>query len=233
MTGRGDAVRPSGERRTTVASITLPGIDGWCRVVLDDGRRFQVDVEWMARHALAAGAVITPRLTGALAARDGYLRARERALRLLGIRPRSVAEIRSRLSRYRVPQDTLRAVIADLGARGYLDDLAFARSWITRRMASRPCGVKRLRWELRQKGVPSAVIERALGEVVDAEMVAAEERSASALAERRCRMYRHLPPDRQARRIAGALERRGFTPRTIVRALRAIGKAGSLEPGDD
>src|SRR5712691_3085432 len=152
-----------GRAGATVAS----GRGGELRlVVLAGGRRLCVDAEQVARHGLAAGGVIGPRLVARLAARDAYLRARERALRLLAIRPRSVDELRSRLLRHRIPRKTLEAVIADLVARGHLDDLAFARGWIISRLASRSCGIRRLRWELRRKEVPVAIIDRAVREAI-------------------------------------------------------------------
>jgi regulatory protein len=50
---------------------------------------------------------------------------------------------------------------------GYLDDSAFARYWIQSRTQFKPLGVAALRFELRQKGVPDAVIQTALEEVDD------------------------------------------------------------------
>lgn len=212
----------SGPRR--VAALATAG--GELRVVVfDDGRRVRVDAEEVARHRLAAGEVVEPRLIARLEARDAYLRARERALRLLARRPRSIAEVRSRLMRHRIPRETLRAVIADLTAEGYLDDLAFAKSWVTARLAARAYGIRRLRWELQQKGVATAVIDQAVREAgADEDLAGAQERSASALAQRRLRAYRRLAPDQQARRIAALLERRGFSPSTIIRTVRTVGK---------
>jgi len=203
-------------------------------VVLDDGRRLRVDLEQVARHGLAPGEAVGARLVASLEARDAYRRARERALRLLAVRPRSAEELRGRLAQDRLPPRAIRAVIAALARHGYLDDLAFARSWIDHRAARDACAAARLRWELRQKGVSSAVIARALqerfGEGTD--RTRAEEESAIALINRRLPAYRHLARERQWRRLAGLLERRGFGPAIIARALRAAGRADALEGPD-
>lgn len=204
-------------------------------VVLDDGRRLRVDLEQVARHGLAPGEAVGSRLIAGLEARDAYRRARERALRLLAVRPRSAEELRGRLARDRVPPRAIRAAIAALARHGYLDDLAFARSWIDYRAARGACAAARLRWELRQKGVAAAVIARALqerfGEGTDRAR-AEEERSAIALLTRRLPAYRRLPRERRWRRLAGLLERRGFGPAIIARALRAVGSADVLEGPD-
>jgi regulatory protein len=224
-------IRPVGRWRSKTGSNHLHEEQEWRLIVLADGRRLWVDVEQVARHGLEPGQSIDARVVARLEAREVYGRARQRALRLLATRPRSAAEIRERLARDRVPEPTIRAVVADLVQDGLLDDLIFARSWIARRMGARPYGARRVRWELHQKGVSLATIDRALGEAVgnDAGVAETEEQSAFALIRRRLRGYRHLPPARQARRIAALLERRGYAAETIVRVLRALGRAGELE----
>jgi len=203
--------------------------------VLDNGRRLRVDVEQVARHGLERGEPIDPRVLARLAARDIYLRARESALRLLASRPRSVAEVGERLARRRVPKATIRAVIAGLAAQGVLDDLSFARAWIARRTSRSHYGPRRIRWELRQKGVPPPTIDRAFREcsAADQGIARTEEQLALALMHSCARRYRFLAPDRQARRIAALLERRGFTPGTIVRVLRSLGSAERVDGLDE
>ena len=223
-----------------ITDIRPPGVSrsqakpGWRLVVLDDGRRLRVDAEQVTRHGLEPGEAVGPRLVAGLEARDAYLRARERALRLLAVRPRSVEELRQRLVQGRAGRDAVRAVIADLVGQGYLDDLAFARAWISHRSAAGPVAATRIRWELREKRVSAAVIDQAVREGLGAgpDLARTEERSAIALVARRLPGYRHLPRDRQVRRLAALLGRRGFGQATIVRALRGLGRAETLEEAD-
>jgi regulatory protein len=202
-------------------------------VTVSDGRRLRVDAEQIVRHGLAPGEAIDGALVTRLAARDLYLRARDTALRILAVRSRSAAEMRARLRLKRIPEPLIRALLRDLGSLGYLDDLAFARAWIAGRRARRPSGIRRLRWELREKGVPGALIDQALREAGEGEGgIAMEERGARTLVERRLRAYRGLTPDRRARRIAGLLQRRGFAPETIARVLRTLGRSAVEEATD-
>jgi regulatory protein len=213
--------------RSQIGLGRLRGGSEWRLVVLEDGRRLRVDVEQVARHRLEPGDAVGPRVVARLEARDAYHRARERALRLLAIRPRSAAEVRARLTRDRVSETAIRAVIAGLAADGLLDDVAFARAWISRRTSGSSYGPRRIRWELREHGVPPAVIDRAFREAFadEGDPGEIEERSALALIRRRLRGYRQLAPDRRARRIAAFLERRGFSEATIVRILRMVDSA--------
>lgn len=113
------------------------------------------------------------------------------------------------------------AVVADLVARGYVDDGAFARHWVETR-AARGYGAARLRAELRARGVASALIDGALAAVTpDAALVRARE-----AARRRLPALARGRPDRVAARLRDHLLRRGFPAGTVVRVLReALGVA--------
>ena len=227
-------IRALGASHSEAKADRPPGDQEWRLVVLDDGRRLRVNIEQIARHKLEQGEAIDPHVLARLAEDDVHLRAREAALRFLSIRPRSAAEVGERLARRRVPKATIRAVLAGLAAEGLLDDLAFARAWIARRTAKSQYGPRRIRWELRQKGVPPPTIDRAFTESGAAGPGDAppEEQVALALIQSHARRYQSLPPDRRARRIAALLERRGFASGTIVRVLRSMGRAEGVEELD-
>lgn len=201
-------------------------------VVLEDGRRLLVDAERITRLGLEPGVTLAVSLLAELAAQDAYFRAREAAIRFLAARPRSVAEVRGRLRRDGAPPESAAAVLQDLIDAGYLDDLEFARTWVRSRVATRGCGLIRLRSELYQKGVAQPLIEQAIQEAHGEEDVAvAEERRARELAERRLRLSGRLPREIRIRRLAAYLQRRGFTTQTIARVLRTAERtsAGDTE----
>lgn len=191
--------------------------------MLDGGRRLRVDAEEVARLGLEPGLVLAPAVLAHLEHRDACRCAREVALRLLGARPRSIADLRARLRRAGVAPEAAAQVVRDLTVDGYLDDLEFARTWVRGRLAVRACGALRLRSELREKGVAAPVIEQAIREVYGEEdAAAAEERRARDLAERRLRGYAHLAWEVKVRRLAGLLQRRGFAAPTIAHVLRTV-----------
>jgi regulatory protein len=86
----------------------------------------------------------------------------EAAARLLEVRPRSTEEVRRRLRDNGYRPDLVEGAVERLLALGYLDDAAFARSWVESRDRARPRGARALRDELRHKGVAGADIEGAL-----------------------------------------------------------------------
>jgi len=95
--------------------------------------------------------------------------AREKCLRLLAVRARSGVELRDRLRRVGFARDVAEKVIADLAGAGLVDDLEFARSWVTGRQAAGGIGKQKLRWELRRKGIANELVERVIEESVDGE----------------------------------------------------------------
>ncbi len=146
------------------------------------------------------------------------------AARLLEARPRSVAEIRRRLT-----GDGYRAELVDVAVGrmvdlGYLDDEAFARAWVESRDRAHPRGERGLREELRRKGIVPSLIDEILSERrsasdgTDADLAAAErllERNARALA-------RVADPRARRQRAYALLARNGFDPSVAAAAARRV-----------
>ena len=141
------------------------------------------------------------------------------ALHLLAVRLRSRREMEDRLRRKGYSADVVATVISQLEGEGFLDDMRFSQAWVTGRLAVRPSGTVRLRRELQQKGVPSDIIEQ----VLRTGLSESDERAqAVALAQARARRYRSEPRDVAVRRLAGVLQRRGFSAGAIAAALREV-----------
>ena len=153
--------------------------------------------------ALKMGQALSPEETAQLQDRDLSEVAYERTLGFLGYRPRSKAEVQAYLTRRQVPRTISQAVVERLTAVGLLDDDAFARYWVENREAFRPRGLRSLRFELRSKGVPDAVVEGATEEIDEAE-------GAYRAAQDRARRLSGLDYQVFRRRLVGFLLRRGF-----------------------
>lgn len=86
------------------------------------------------------------------------------AVRYLGPRPRSVAEIKRHLRTKRFDEAAQDKAIDQLRAQRYIDDEAFARYWVEQRLKFRPKGDRALVSELMQKGVARETIDLVIGE---------------------------------------------------------------------
>lgn len=118
-------------------------------------------------------------------------------------------------------------VVADLTTRGHLDDAAFARHWVETR-GGRGYGPARLRAELRARGVPAPLVERALA----AAGGEADLERARAVARRRLPALSRRAPARAAARLRDHLLRRGYAAGVVARVVRELG-AGGPDAADD
>ena len=90
------------------------------------------------------------------------VRAKNSAYALLRVRPRSEAELASRLKDKGYVPGVITGVIEGLRKRGLVDDAKFARFWVDSRMHLKPVGDYILKRELKQKGVGESIVEAAL-----------------------------------------------------------------------
>ena len=142
-------------------------------------------------------------------------RARAVALDLLSRKAWTRRDLVTRLRRRGAPAEVAGAVVADLEARGYVDDRAFATAWAETRARGRGYGSRRLRQELVTRGVARPLVEAAVREAF---AEADEETRARAVAARRLPLLRRAAPEQVARRLGMYLLRRGY-PESLVRRV--------------
>jgi regulatory protein len=149
----------------------------------------------------------------------------EAALRFLEARPRSVAEVRRRLTSAGYRAELVEAAIARLEGLGVLDDEAFTAAWVESRDRAKPRGERALRDELRRKGVDRALIDEALterrptpGSEGDPDLAAGER----LLARHRSALARIADPRVRRQRAYALLARNGFDPDVASRLSAGV-----------
>lgn len=143
----------------------------------------------------------------------------EAALRLLGRRNHTSAELRTKLRRKEFPAGEIEGALAALAERGLLDD-ARAAAGLAEARALRGQGSRRIANELRARGVGEADAAAALEGLPDeaARLVAALERRARTLPS-------GLTGRERSKKLFDHLVRRGFPPDAVREALRKKGDA--------
>ncbi len=152
---------------------------------------------------LRKGQILTDQQIVALRSQDAVEQAYDRAVRFLAQRPRSSAEVRRSLAEKQVSSTIIDDVLDRLEAQGYIDDLAFARYWISNRQQFRPKGARALRFELREKGIAPSVIDEALVGFDASE-------AAYQAAQDKARRFRTLDKRAFKEKMGSYLARRGF-----------------------
>ncbi len=156
---------------------------------------------------------------------ESYQRAAAAASRLLFHRPRSSAELRTRLNQ-RFQAQVVDRVVESLESRGALDDAAFARLWADARDANNPRSASAIKRELLAKGI-SQDLALAAVEGVD------DPHSAHRAALKASRRLEDATPATFRRRLWGYLRRRGFSEsiaRTTIDKLWANRSSPNEEP---
>jgi regulatory protein len=143
------------------------------------------------------------------------------AVDLLARAPRTERDLRRRLSRpiWSAPA-LVDEVIEALRRYNYVNDDEYARRFAESRAAAGKSGARRLRLELRAKGIADGeTIERAVSEAVER---APEADAIDRLVEKRMR-GRDAADPRERRRLRDFLLRRGFDPDTVHERLASLG----------
>ncbi|WP_327113824.1 recombination regulator RecX [Streptomyces sp. NBC_01341] len=148
--------------------------------------------------------------------RDPVEQARTICLRLLTGTPRTRKQLADALRKREIPDEAAEEVLSRFEDVGLINDAAFADAWVESRHHGRGLGRRALVRELRTKGVDSALIDEAVGQL-DSDQ---EEETARELVARKLRSTRGLDRDKRIRRLAGMLARKGYGEGMALRVVR-------------
>lgn len=219
---------------------------------VDDKHIMSVSLDVAAGEALTVGQPCPPERIERLHSAQELNSVYEKALNFLSYRPRSAREVEMRLRQKGFSPDQIGNVMERLVRAGYVDDMEFARFWVTNRMAFSPRGSRLLKSELRQKGVAADIVDEIIAEhqqaqedlvqeaqalqqddsdelfgdevssVVEEPPEGSDLANALALARKRARSYGNLEPQVAKRRLSAFLARRGYDYSTIDVAIRRL-----------
>ncbi|MBI3914896.1 MAG: RecX family transcriptional regulator [Chloroflexi bacterium] len=126
---------------------------------------FALGLSALLAAKLRVGQEITEEEIRALEREEAFETGYEKALRFLEPRPRSANEVRQQLVKKKIATEAIDRVLERLTGAGLLDDSAFAKYWVENREEFRPRAGRALRFELKRKGVPDAMIAKAIGKI--------------------------------------------------------------------
>lgn len=147
--------------------------------------------------------------------KDPLERAREYAFLLLKFRLRSENELYLRLKDKKFAEDVIKKTIAFLRDKEFINDNVFTKTWISSRI-KRKLGLRRIREELRLKGVDRGLIDTA---VLEVKKDYSENKIIRDIAEERLSKLNGIEPYQAKQKVYAYLLRRGFTPETVLDVL--------------
>jgi regulatory protein len=132
-----------------------------------------------------------------------------------------MAELEAKLRDKAFKDSVVRVVISDLVRLGYVDDRQFARQWAQGRVRLRGFGRRRIAQELKNKGIDREIIEQTFAELFNDD---SEFETAKLTAQKKLATLKSVDRETRRRRLAGHLERKGFSFEIIRRVLRDGGQ---------
>jgi len=183
-------------------------------IFLDGEFAFGADEEVVAELGLAVNQQVEPETIAQAVEREEEHKVREKALRYLSFRNRSVKELKTFLLGKGYGPEVVSRTLNRLEAVGLLDDRAFAKAWAEVRVKSKGMGEKLLERELRQKGIKKEAIREAVEGLGD------EEERALSLALARVERLKGLDKETAKRRLAGFLQRKGYSGEVVYDVVR-------------
>ncbi len=226
----GEAGYPARPLAGTITAIEVQQRDPQRVSLFLDGRfAFGLSSSTLADAGLKPGDVLSEAQVAELLRREAVQRALQQAFHLLSYRPRSEHELRRALARKGHAPETIEAVLKRLERYHYVDDQAFALTWVESRQRARPRGARLLRAELRQKGVEREIIDQAIDDAGGDERALARAAACQKLSTLKAADYGEF-----GRKLGGFLLRRGFGSEVVWEVVRELwaeqtGEAAPLE----
>jgi len=131
-------------------------------VYVDDTYAFSLNHNQLLEQKLRSGLELDEARLAELKAASEAGKLYDRLLRYVLVRPRSHREVEQYCRRKQYDLDQCQQIMERLEARGYLNDETFARAWIESRSLTKAVSERRLRLELKQKGVRDEIVSRVL-----------------------------------------------------------------------
>ena len=128
------------------------------------------------------------------------------ALRLLAASPKSRKELAGKLADKGYPEETVRETLDQLEKQGLQSDRAFAQNLLERWTYAQPSGRRKIDFELKRRGIASAIREELLSSIAPED----ERARARELASARWERLTKLPAEKRTQRVYEFLIRRGF-----------------------
>jgi len=150
---------------------------------------------------------------------DENRKAREAALRLLGLCDRSKKDLKERLLRKGYSGPAAEKVVDEMESLGYIDDRRFAERFASDAIKRKDAGPQMIISGLRKKGVAREIIDDVLGKVFNDYTETDIARNALS---RRLRKGGVTPDRDEMKRLSDYLRRKGFSYDIIKEVLKGI-----------
>ncbi len=184
-------------------------------VFIDDKFVFGLSGEDVLYFKLKEGKEISQQQVDFILDNVVFTKARDSAFKYLGFKARTVQEVTNKLLEKQYSEEIIEKVMDLLKRYNYVDDYAFAKTYINERLTFKKIGKFRIKYELKEKGVADQIIETLLEETEFDEVS-----SAVSLIQKKCKNTDVREMDnKEKQKIYNFLLRKGFNYEVISAAF--------------
>lgn len=202
------------DSRLTISSVRR--IHGRAALILSTGETLAMPRAMLRERPYRGGMPFDRAQFEVFLLERSYPYALDKAISLLACRARTEKEIVDALRQNAYPEQTIARVMARLHEEGYVNDAAFAEQWVNARTV-KGMGARRIRQELRLKGVSQEEIDNALNSTDKNDLL----ETAVKMAEKAAR-GKTLSDSSDRQKVIAALVRRGYDFSTAKAALQRL-----------
>ena len=123
----------------------------------------------LLKYGLASGDDVTEKQIEEIRGFDEYIYGKRIAFDYLSYRIRTISEIKKRLKKAKLQEETIEKAITHLKELKLVDDEAFARQLVAEKIKNKPSGKRMIEKKLYEMGIPKQVGESVLDELMDEE----------------------------------------------------------------
>jgi len=188
---------------------------GRFNIFLDGKFAFSADESFLVKNHLQIGQELTGLQVEKYIKETELTKLFDASLRFLSFRPRSEKETSQYLAKKIAHHDSIKykqalaspqisVVIEKLKKYKYLDDLEFAKWWVSSRVKSNPKGLLFIKYELTKKGIAKDIIEKVLSKFPS------ETTLAKKAIGKKLKLWKKLPPPKLKNKVYLYLRGKGF-----------------------
>lgn len=186
-------------------------------IFIDDEFSFGLDLENLLKFGIRKGKILEEKDIKKIIKEAEFAKVYQKIVRFGVVRPRSEWEFRNWIKKYSVDSRIHEDLLAKLTDMGLLDDLAFAKWWVTQRTNFKPKAKRVLEMELKQKGLSDSPIKSALREIqVDEVSLGVD------ILQKKARQIDRMPADKKRQKMVQILRLRGFDMDVIRKVMKSI-----------
>lgn len=186
-------------------------------IYVDNVFSIGIDEELKYKYNLEIGMEVDDDFIKDILDAEEFNKVKNYALRQLSYRQRSEKELYSAMRRKGFSKEHMEKALEFCREYNYLDDKVFTKSFINDKLNLNKYGPERIKFELKMKGISNDLINRYLRIDQDEQYDLAYQ-----LAEKRLNFYKDDDQNAKYRKLAGYLQRKGYSYETVNKVLKDI-----------